>query len=261
MATTGYRTEAATLSQERIDSYRRNGFVRIPGVISGQEVDGFRRAALELQERMQDRNLTAGGRSAMTFDQFVNVWREDERMRALSLHPNVGAIAERLAGVPLRLWHDQILIKRPQRSVPTEFHQDQPYWPHDNSPNALTAWIALCDVPFERGCMTFIPGSHRRDDLAAQNLNDAHDLFDKAPELAWEERVTVPLRAGDCTFHHARCAHMANANLTEEPRVAHAILMMDAVTTYRQAGHVITDPLSLEPGQVLDGPVFPRVGA
>ena len=116
-------------------------------------------------------------------------------MRALTLHKNVGGVAQRLAGVPMRLWHDHILIKQPNNQVATEFHQDQPYWPHAHSPNALSAWIALCDVPIERGCMSFIAGSHRHTDLTAQNLLDGRDLFGKCPDLEYEERVTLPLKA------------------------------------------------------------------
>ncbi len=77
----------------------------------------------------------------------------------------------------------------------------------------------------------------------------------------WEPRVTIPLRAGDCTFHHARCAHMATPNLTDEPRVAHVVIYMDATTTYRKQRHVVTDPLGLEEGQRLDGELFPAIAA
>ena len=258
-STTG--TTAGTVSAETIERYRRDGFIKIPGVISREEAAAFREAALDAADRLRALNRTAQGRAAAVFDQFVNVWQRDERMRALTLHPNVGAVAERLAGVPLRLWHDHILIKQPQQSAPTEFHQDQPYWPHAGAQHALSAWIALGDVPPERGCMTFIPGSSTRTDLAAQDLTDAEDLFRKSPDLAWEPRVTVPLRAGDCTFHHSRCAHMALANTTMEARVAHVVIFMDAAATYTGARHPVTDPLSIEPGRPLDHEAFPLVGA
>lgn len=250
-----YRTTPETLSDDTIQAYRRRGFVHIPGIISPDEAAEFRLAALDVERRLKDRAHSSGP----IFTQLVNVWREDETMKRLTLHPNVAAIAQRLAGVPLRLWHDHILIKQPQKSAPTEFHQDQPFWPHANSTHPLSAWIALVDVPVERGCMTFIPGSHTRTDLAAQNLADAHDLFRKCPDLVWEPRVTIPLRAGDCTFHHARCAHMATPNLTDEPRVAHVVIYMDADTTYRKAPHVVTDPLGLDDGQPLAGDLFPAV--
>ncbi|GAC1404514.1 MAG: hypothetical protein NVSMB65_20680 [Chloroflexota bacterium] len=250
-----YGTTAKTVTAEMVQRYQRDGFIRIPGVITPAEAAAYGAAALAVEQRLKDKAFSSGP----IFTQLVNVWREDATLRPLTLHPNVGGIAERLAGVALRLWHDHILIKQPHTSTPTEFHQDQPFWPHAQSTQALSAWIALVDVPVERGCMTFIPGSHRRTDLAAQDLRDAHDLFRKAPDLAWEPRVTVPLRAGDCTFHHARCAHMATPNTTDVPRVAHVVIYMEATTVYRTAGHPVTDPLGLEEGQPLEGPLFPLV--
>ena len=253
---TGCRTSPETVTDEMIAAYQRDGFIKIPGAITPEEAAEFRAAALAVQQRLRGR---AHSDSAI-FTQLVNVWREDDAMRRLTLHPNVAGIAERLAGVPLRLWHDQILIKQPGTgSAATEFHQDLPFWPHAGSTQPLSAWIALGDVPVERGCMTFLPGSQRRSDLAPQNLADEHDLFRKAPDLAWYPRVTLPLRAGDCTFHHALCAHMAVPNRTDEPRVAHVIIYTDAATTYTGAPHPVTNGLGLVPGAPLDGELFPRL--
>ena len=182
-ASTGYQTTAKTLTDDAIQAYRQNGFVHIPGVLTAEEVAEFREAAVALAARLKERSLSAGGKAERVFLQLVNVWQEDDTMRRLTLHPNVGAIAQRLAGVPMRLWHDHMLIKQPHNSAPTEFHQDKPYWPHANSTQPLSAWIALVDAPVERGRMTFIPGSHTRTDLAAQDLTDAHDLFAKSPDL------------------------------------------------------------------------------
>ena len=164
-------TTAATLSDELIHAYRRDGFVKIPGIITPEEAERYRQDALALAERM---NPLYNG---PIFTQLVNAWRESEAIRALTMHPNVAAVAEQLAGVPLRLWHDHLLIKQPHNHAPTEFHQDQPFWPHSNSRHALSAWIALVDVPVERGCMTFIPGTQERRDLRPQDLSDSDDLM------------------------------------------------------------------------------------
>lgn len=247
-------TTADNLTPEKINFYHENGFVHIRSIISQEEAETFRQAALEANRSTH--NLSAG---RGIFDQHVNVWTQSEGMKALTLHPNVAAVATKLAGVSLRLWHDQILIKQPHNEKPTEFHQDQPYWPHATSPNPISAWIALCDVPVERGCMSFLPGSHRRTELPAQNLGDARSLFSICPELTWEPRITVPLRAGDCTFHHGRCAHMATPNRTDEPRVAHVVIFMPRTTTYDGKRHVVTDPLNLQIGQPIAGDLFPEV--
>lgn len=241
------------ISDEQIESFRRDGFVRVRGVISPEEAQHYADAALDFSKR------TGSYYDNEIFKQIVNVWQDDEPMKQLTLHPNVAAVAEKLAGVSLRLWHDQILIKPPLKSKPTEFHQDQPYWPHANSSHPISCWIALCDVPVERGCMSFIPGSHRALGLEAQRLDDPRSLFTICPELEWEQRVTVPLRAGDCTFHHGLCAHMATPNLTDEARVAHVVIFMDATTTFVARPHPVTAPLGLAEGDLLDGELFPRV--
>lgn len=237
-----------------VEAYRRDGFVAIHNLLDRDEALTFRDAALAASNR-----LKALGEGPI-FRQTVNVWRDDETLRRLTLHPRVTGAARALAECPLRLWHDQLLIKEGgQASKPTEFHQDQPYWPHENSPNPISCWIALGDVPVEAGCMTFLPGSQLRTDLPMQNLGDDRSLFVVCPDLVWSPRVTVPLRAGDVTFHHGRCAHMANANRLDAPRVAHVAIFMDAGVRYNGAGHIVTDPLGLSVGDPLDGEPFPEV--
>ena len=107
--------------------------------------------------------------------------------------------------------------------------------------------------------MTFIPGSQHHQDLRSQNLADRDDMFRAAPDLRWEERLTIPLRAGDCTFHNAYLAHSATPNLTDDPRIAHVAIYIDADTTYTGAGHVVTDGLGLTAGERLDDEHVPRV--
>lgn len=247
-------TTPAQVSDTQVATYRTNGFIRIPQIISTEEAAHFHQAARAASDRLRDQDFNR----TSIFTQIVNVWQQDEAMRALTLHPNVGAVAERLAGIPLRLWHDHMLIKQPHNNAATHFHQDQPYWPYATTRHALSAWIALVDVPVERGCMTFIPHSHNRDDLRPQDLANEDDLLSLWPELVWRERVTIPLRAGDCTFHHGLCPHMATPNFTDQARFAHIVIFMDADTTYTGSPHVITDPLGLQVGDSLDGPLFPR---
>lgn len=252
-ATTTPHPVPPTVTPERIAFYRRNGFVHIPNIITKDEAIRFRQAALDAAGRMT--SLHQGD----IFTQLVNVWREDPAMKPLTFHPHLAAAAVALAGVKLRLWHDHILIKKPHNKAPTEFHQDQPYWPHADSTHPISAWIALCDVPVERGCMTFIPESQKYTDLPPQNLADDKSLMTLCPPLQWEPRVTVPLRAGDCTFHHGRCAHMATPNFTDDPRVAHVVIFVDENTTYAGHGHCVTDPLDLRIGQTLPDDMCPPV--
>lgn len=250
------RTTPENLSEDVVSAYRRDGFVHLPGVLSRADAARFADAALAVRHTVRDNH------DGMIFTQLLQLWRRDATLRELTLHPDLAAIATRLAGVPLRLWHDQLLIKDPHNGAATEFHQDQPYWPHAGSRHALSAWVALVDVPVERGCMTFIPGSQHLDGLRPQDLSDRADMFAVAPELAWEQRVTVPLRAGDCTFHNSRLAHSATPNFTDDPRIAHVVIYVDAdLTLAAGPAHPVTDPLGLSAGDSLPDEHFPRFTA
>jgi ectoine hydroxylase-related dioxygenase (phytanoyl-CoA dioxygenase family) len=112
-------------------------------------------------------------------------------MKQLTLHPNVAAAAKKLAGCALRLWHDHIISKLPHNGRKTEFHQDQPYWPHSNSTQPISCWIALCDVPQKKGCMSFIPKSHLVTDIDAHYLGDDESLYRLAPQLEYEPKITL----------------------------------------------------------------------
>jgi phytanoyl-CoA hydroxylase len=61
------------------------------------------------------------------------------------------------------------------------------------------------------------------------------------------------------TFHHGRTAHRANANDTDEYRVAHTVIYMPRTTTYAGTGHCVTDGQGFTAGQVLAGDLFPEI--
>ncbi|MBA8796223.1 ectoine hydroxylase-related dioxygenase (phytanoyl-CoA dioxygenase family) [Friedmanniella endophytica] len=237
-----------------VEQYRTDGFVHLPGVLDAAEVERYRTAAAEAYEHGQALDPD----SAM-FKQVVNVWRTDPVLRDLTLHPRLATLATELAGMPLRIWHDQLLMKRPHNATPTEYHQDAPYWPHAGCRHALSAWVALVDVPVERGCMTFIPGQQDRHDIRAIDLADATDLFEAAPDLVWTRRITIPLRAGDVTFHNGYTPHTANANETDEFRFAHVNIYVDRETRYDGRPHVCTDGLGLAVGGPFPDDRFPPV--
>jgi phytanoyl-CoA hydroxylase len=200
-------------------------------------------------------------RNALT--QIVNIWRKDEEFKMLTLHKKIASAATQLAGVPLRIWHDHLLSKRPHNNAATEWHQDRPKWALNGTKANLSAWVALQDTNVEMGCMNFIPGSHRYSDIPDANLLDPKALFRGAPHLEYAESVCVPLKAGDCTFHYGETAHRAGPNLTDKWRIAQTIIYIDAETTLSDQGHLVTNELvrngELKVGDVIEHENFPRV--
>ena len=119
------RVDTRTLTDEEVVGYREDGFIRLLGVLTPEEVERYRSAAARAYDEIS--SLDAGNQM---FRQIVQVWKSDATLRELTLHPGLADYAAQLAGMEVRLWHDQLLIKKPHNHTATEFHQDSPYWPH-----------------------------------------------------------------------------------------------------------------------------------
>ncbi|HEX4814561.1 MAG TPA: phytanoyl-CoA dioxygenase family protein [Nonomuraea sp.] len=243
-----------------VEAFRENGFTRVPGLLTDEEVARYRTAALDAVGRDGVRRGPGSGHMISTADAW---WNHDD-LRRLACHPRIGSIAEELAGSPLRIWGGEVLLKQPQDSGPTIWHDDLTFALLD-SRLTFNVWIALVDVPVDRGCLTFLPRSHRRREPQRVTLSAALDnpgtyLFDQWPELVWSPRVTVPVRAGDGTFHQSRTAHMAGGNDSDEIRLSFLITYTDVDAVYQAPpGNNPMEQADLIPGQPLPDDRFPRV--
>jgi ectoine hydroxylase-related dioxygenase (phytanoyl-CoA dioxygenase family) len=255
-------TTSASLTADTIRRYREQGFVHIPGVLSPHEVATYLAAARELIDK-EDLVIWGASEEVTQVHYVEEAWLKSDALRHLALHPVITAIASRLADRPLRLYSSDILLKKPHRALPTMVHDDEAGLPLAELSQTLTAWIALVDIPVERGCMSFVPGSHLRGDSDRQihmmSFEEYRPMAEVWPDFDWRPRTTVPVRAGDVTFHHFRTIHMAGANTSDDPRVANGVIYADDTAEYRPGvqDHLLTH---LRPGQRLDDEKFPRVG-
>ena len=158
----------------------------------------------------------------------------------------------------MRIWHDQALFKEPHRGAKTPWHQDSPYWPHDDRAHSTTIWLALKDATIDNGCMTFVPGTHTSE-FQAVNLGRPDDLFEFAPQFKGLRGQVRELKAGSATFHNGLTFHYAGPNKTAAMREALAVIFMPDGTRYIDAPHMLTDGAGLKVGDVLDGDRHPVV--
>ena len=251
-----------SLSPQQIEAYRRDGFVVLSDVVTGEALERLRDAVeTAVRAEMPDDKRRPSEKTSyeQLFIQKVNLWRRHSAVREFVLCHRFANLAARLSGFPARVWHDQALFKEPLEGARTPWHQDVHYWPHQQKEHQTTIWIALRDVTIRNGCMSFIPGSHAIKNLAPINLADPQDVFALAPELKSSKPKTCELKAGSCTFHNGLTFHYAGPNRTQEMREAFAIIYMPDGTTLSSHPHVVTHPLSFKIGDKLDGEIFPLV--
>lgn len=256
-------TSTAPVTQEQIDSYRENGYVQLLEFIDAERIEQMKRTMVDAirrydAEHQLNDEIIASSVYGRVLNQKVNMWLFDEGMKEIVLDPRLAETARLLTGARgIRLFHDHALLKMPQDSKETPWHQDTPYWPM-NENGAMSIWIAMDDVDENNGCLSFIPRSRNLGRLDPVSLTEPRDIikeYYKGRESA--EIRKMRMKAGGVTFHDGLTFHFANANRTDRPRHALAIIYMPTDTTYNGKPHVVTDGLGLEAGKPFDHPHFP----
>jgi ectoine hydroxylase-related dioxygenase (phytanoyl-CoA dioxygenase family) len=149
--------------------------------------------------------------------------------------PGILDMLEQLLGPDLILWITRVLCKPAAKGREVPWHQDGEYWPM--RPLATcSVWIALDPVSVENGCMRFIPGSHRQQELYRHHTSDRKDLvlnleldqdqFDEA------QAVNVELEPGQMSLHDVRLIHGSLANTSGRRRAALIMRYMPGTSHY-----------------------------
>ena len=81
----------------------------------------------------------------------------EPRMKAMSYHPKMRALVERILGGPPEMFQDQTLIKPPRLGREKPWHQDMAYFNLDKREPTIGIWIALDETDIENGCMHLLP--------------------------------------------------------------------------------------------------------
>jgi len=261
------------LSEQQLESFSQNGFVKGEIVISPEQADELaaevRRVVDNRDEINRDfvriRNLN--GNPATPVWQIVDIWQVSEPFKELlsnsGLIEQVAQIMTREFGAKeIRLFHDQIQFKPAEGGGVNMWHQDSPLWPVLQPKDVqLTAWIALDDVDEENGCMSMVP--HSQEWGPQMDFVGNIKGWDGLP-AQWEghkiSKVACPVEKGAVHFHHPLTWHGSPQNLSSRPRRAIALHFMTERAVFDSSGnHVMKPFIESEDGEKVVGEAFPLV--
>jgi len=262
------------LSPQEIAQYRRDGFLVIENFLSPAELDFWRTALDEAVKKrngnkMPDRKEVYGKGDDSdksyydnVFDQLINLWQDNEKIRQIMLDERLGKMAAELAGVDgIRIWHDQALIKKPWAN-PTSWHLDTPYWSFSDR-RAISIWVALDDATYENGCLFFIPESYQKTTFENPGIGkNMGAIFTTYPEFKTAKSVAAPMKAGSCSFHNGLTIHGAHANMTPGFRMAMTCAYMPDGNTFNGTPNILSEEIlsTLKVGDLLnDDAVTPLI--
>ena len=244
-----------TLTGEQIEFYRENGYLLVENFLDETELSEWRNAVGEAMSERGGRKFpgidTRVGEDdginkeadyyGKVFDQLLNLWQTNEKIKKIMLDKRLGKMVADLAGWEgTRIWHDQALVKRPWAN-PTSWHLDTPFWSFSDR-RALSIWVALDDATLENGCLYFIPGSYHTTTFENPGIGKNMDaVFEFYPQFIKSKSVAVPMKAGSCSFHNGLTIHGAGANMTNGYRRAMTCAFMPDGAKFNGIKNILSD--------------------
>lgn len=236
---------AEGLSEAEVESFCDNGFIGPFDLYSPDEaVRLWNKAKIEMVvSRNKPHNSTV-----INYDRHLDC-------DTLSRHvcrPEIVSRVRSLIGNDILCWKTNIFPKAPGEAG-TGWHQVEAFVVGDTTTaltpslryteppsrvsSEITVWTAFSEADAAHGCLTFIPGSHKRwyyDEtrpLTLQIESKRHTFFgydysELKLDPDWnpdeEPFVRMEMRAGQFVIFLAKCVHGSLPNTTEEMRMAYA---------------------------------------
>jgi ectoine hydroxylase-related dioxygenase (phytanoyl-CoA dioxygenase family) len=217
------------LSDEQIDYYDRNRFIKLKSVFNEETVAYYSEIITERVNLMnkEDRPLEERNTYGKAFLQLFNLWREDERVRELIFSKRLAKIATDLLQTKgVRMYHDQALYKEAGGGF-TPWHADQYYWPLETD-KTITAWMPLQETPLEMGPLEFSAGSQVIIEGRELEIGDESEtLIQQKLRVTDFKHVIEAFELGEISFHSGWVFHRAGANNTNILRKVMTIIYMD----------------------------------
>jgi len=219
------------LSQEQIDFFHENGYLRIPQVFTSEEIAVM---SDELDRLIQDWATTNMGwtgpwrnvymspdvekRSMLTHLHDLHFYSE-AWCRAVTNPRLVEAMSD-LLGPNVELHHTTLHCKPPETGMPFPMHQDSPFYRHEGF-GYVDALVHVDDATLENGCLKFIPGSHKQGHLEhITRMPDGQGCSPHLPtdQYRLQDAVPCPANAGDVVAFSIYTIHGSDINRTNRWR-------------------------------------------
>ena len=221
------------LSEDQVAQFRKDGFLRIDDLATAAEIAEVGRIYDRLfadragWERGDFFDMIRAERAdeAYVTPQMLRLSAYEPALKASPLIERACAAARSILGPEARLTIDHGIQKPPRSEAAVPWHQDEAFWDARYDHDGLSIWIPLEAADETNGCMSFIPGSHRRGVLSHRPLDgdpQVHAL--EIAGFAGAHAVSCPVPLGGAVAHHVRMIHGSGPNRSDSPRRAYVLV-------------------------------------
>lgn len=187
------------------------------------------------EEAIVDSGGTEGISRAGEISFTSHLAEQDPGIRAFATRPEFAAISTDLLGPDTDLYWNQSVYKGPEGDCEFPWHQDDGYTPVEPSPY-LTLWLALNDATPENGCISVLPGSHRRG-LLPHHRTPLGQVCHESDDP--DQGIQVPVRAGSAAVFWSLTCHKSGVNRSNGVRKAYILQYSHSPLRSLSAGAII----------------------
>lgn len=204
------------LSRDQINHFQEFGFIACVDVMSEDEANHYK-TKLEIAERDHPEHINPEKRNnahlCFTF------------LDELAHHPRIVGAVEDLLGPNLSLWASVLFIKEPSSKHFVSWHQDATYMGMSSN-DFVTPWLALSHSNQNTGCMSMIPGSHKRHIQQHNDTYGENNILTRGQQIENVDEssaVDLVLKPGQMSLHHGEIIHGSRPNMSHQRRIGFAL--------------------------------------
>ncbi len=215
----GHRT---VYSQEDVEFFQENGFVRLRGVYPRPQLKRMRDELSYVMESFA--NWDAAWRGPWRKEYLTDDEEPDAKLVAIHelqhysavwthaiINPGLAdAVATMMDTDSLEIHHCTLHAKAPSTGAPFPMHQDVPFYEHSDG-RYIDSLIHLDDADETSGCIKFLAGSHRNGPLE-HILGPETSPHLPTDKYRLQDAVSCPAEAGDVVLFHLWTVHGSAVN-------------------------------------------------
>ncbi|KAJ1728685.1 hypothetical protein LPJ61_003905 [Coemansia biformis] len=215
----GPKTYDYCLTQEQIDSFKADGFLKLTDVFTAEQAEQLVKEVRQIQSwpdspgKWMNYYEQSPATGSLLLCRTENFTPYNEYVRQLVTGPRIMGLLEQLAGEPYVLFKEKINAKLAggQGFKP---HQDAPAFTHVGPATHITILFTVDGSYIENGCLQVVPGSHADGRILPHHDNGAIDE-------EWcraQEWVPVECNSGDVLLFGSYLAHKSGNNTSNDSR-------------------------------------------
>tara|TARA_X000001036_G_scaffold128333_1_gene121355 strand:+ start:1898 stop:2695 length:798 start_codon:yes stop_codon:yes gene_type:complete len=202
-----------------LHNFNEKGYYSPLNAFSGDKAAYYKERLFKLKKKTT--NIILGNNAQINLPHLLFTF-VDEIIRNKKILDSI----EIILGPNLLVHGSSFFIKKPNSKTFISWHQDLRYWGL-NKDREVTAWVALTKASIENGCMSFIPGSHKKGMQKHKDTYEKNNFLTRGQEVNIKniehEQIYAPLLPGQFSLHHGKILHSSAPNNTDKYRIGLSI--------------------------------------